>query len=115
MRKTTRGRRIIHVNQSKVVGFTLKVQHGSPGYIRMEHYKKFVEVEKPNYFHLGKMSTNKKKEHRAKLDLEAVKKAFLKADAIRTRNIAKEAFFSIIIPKVVRKSRMINRSKQYGQ
>jgi hypothetical protein len=111
-RKRTPGRRIIHVPDVKIIGFTLKVRHGSPNYKKHEQYRKFVEVvdkapekvlEKVKAINLSQKAIRKQKLDRY---VESVEKALLTATEIAQKN----KFECIVIPKIINTSTVRNLS-----
>ena len=106
-RKTTLGRPTIHIPILKVLGYTVKVRHGSYGYKSNEDYKKFFEVIAPNTKDVDtKLPTKKYK--KAKYDLwdKAIDNALALAhkEVEKNRNLGAKSFECIILPKYLKTS-----------
>lgn len=105
MRKSTLGRKRFQVKITKVLGFTIKVKHGSFGYKKHEAFTEFIAVNEPNHKNTIGCSSNIRKQLKKRNWMYEIEKAetraFVKAGML--------PFKTIIIPKILKTEIIVNR------
>ncbi|MFY9308079.1 MAG: hypothetical protein WAQ28_03410 [Bacteroidia bacterium] len=111
-RKRTSGRKIIHVVDYRIIGYTVLARFGGENYKGNENYKKFVEVVAPKELKpVEKVKTIRLSDKAKKaLKLEKIYAAEIKAYQAALKIAEMNKFDCIILPKHIYTSTVRNLS-----
>jgi hypothetical protein len=106
-RKSTLGRPVRHIPIEKIIGFTVKVAHGTWGYKNKQHVKEFIPIEdqKEKIKTLSsKLPTRKYQRAKRDLWLDAIIEAEKNAEKRAEKLSENGEYLFLVFPKIVKTS-----------